>query len=38
MKNKKEPKPEYSFSWGLIIFMGVIVAAMVALIIVICNL
>lgn len=34
-KNNNEPKPEYSFSVGLLIFIGAIVAAMVACIIVI---
>ena len=35
---KKEPKAKYSFSWGLLIFMLVIVVAMIVLAIIICNL
>ena len=32
-KNPNEPKPEYSFSWGILIFIGVIALAMIACII-----
>ena len=36
-KNENEPKTELSVPWGLLIFIGVIVLAMIACIIVIVN-
>lgn len=35
---KKDPNSKYSFSWGLLIFIGLIVIAMVVLFIIISRL
>lgn len=36
-KNNKEPKPNFEFSWGILIFVGVVIVAMIVLIILIRN-